>query len=84
METQIVVSVGQYVKKGETILFVGNTGNSSGPHLHFEVRKGGSGYSNTIDPLPYITSDKRPSDDETNNEQVAPEVNQSNGNNITL
>lgn len=80
----ILVSVGQYVKKGEPILFVGSTGNSSGPHLHFEVRKGGSGYSNTIDPLPYITSDKRPSDDETNNEQVAPEVNQSNGNNITL
>ena len=41
-------------------MYVGSTGNSTGPHLHFEVRIGGSGYSNKVDPLPYITSDKEP------------------------
>ena len=56
----IFVSAGQYVNKGDEIMYVGSTGNSTGPHLHFEVRIGGSAYSNKVDPLPYITSDKEP------------------------
>lgn len=48
--SSIVVSVGQSVGQGETVSLVGSTGNSSGPHLHFEVRVNGA----AVDPLLYL------------------------------
>ncbi|SEC78948.1 Murein DD-endopeptidase MepM and murein hydrolase activator NlpD, contain LysM domain [Streptomyces sp. 2131.1] len=41
------------VKAGDVIAYSGNSGNSTGPHMHFEVRPGGGA---AIDPLPWLRS----------------------------
>ncbi|MGW2629348.1 peptidoglycan DD-metalloendopeptidase family protein [Streptomyces chattanoogensis] len=41
------------IKAGDTIAYSGNSGNSTGPHLHFEVRPGGD---EAIDPIPWLRS----------------------------
>ena len=48
------VSAGQTVKQGQQIMRVGNTGNSTGPHLHFEVRTSPGSYSNRVNPMNYL------------------------------
>lgn len=50
----ISVSVGQNVKQGQQIMRVGSTGNSTGPHLHFEVRTSPGYYSNRVNPAAYL------------------------------
>ena len=50
--SEILVQVGQTVKRGEPVLKVGSTGYSTGPHAHFEVRLSGV----VTNPMPYITN----------------------------
>lgn len=47
---EIYTELGATVKQGDVIMAVGSTGNSTGPHLHFEVRKFGV----AVDPIPYL------------------------------
>ena len=49
-QSRLGTSVGASVRQGEVMGFVGNTGNSFGAHLHFEVRMGGS----PVDPAGYL------------------------------
>ena len=53
MQKGISVKNGQYVKKGQVLGYMGNTGNSYGAHLHFEVWKGNT----RINPTEYLEKD---------------------------
>jgi murein DD-endopeptidase MepM/ murein hydrolase activator NlpD len=52
---QFFVSAGQAVTTGQQIAEVGNRGQSTGPHLHFEVHTGGL-YVNRVNPVPWLTA----------------------------
>jgi murein DD-endopeptidase MepM/ murein hydrolase activator NlpD len=49
-QSQLAVRVGQYVNQGDVVGYVGSTGASTGPHLHFEIRFDGR----SVDPLGYL------------------------------
>lgn len=48
--SRIVVRAGQQVARGDIIAYSGNTGNSTGPHVHFEIRRNGI----ALDPLDFL------------------------------
>ncbi len=63
--SEILVQVGQQVKRGDPVLKVGSTGYSTGPHAHFEVRLNGV----VTNPIPYITNGLIPSADNNSNDK---------------
>ncbi|MFF8914895.1 M23 family metallopeptidase [Streptomyces sp. NPDC015032] len=51
--SRIDVRIGETVKTGEKIALSGNTGNSSGPHLHFEIRRTAD-YGSAVNPVSFL------------------------------
>ncbi len=58
--SRLNVYAGQHVRKGDVIGYIGTTGRSTGPHLHYEVRLSGM----AVNPIPYMQADQfsRPAD----------------------
>jgi murein DD-endopeptidase MepM/ murein hydrolase activator NlpD len=55
MGSQPLVHVGQSVAAGQVLGFVGSSGHSSGPHLHFEVHLNGDrSRDGAVDPVPFM------------------------------
>lgn len=53
-EDSIVVKAGDSVSQGQVIAKMGSSGNSTGAHLHFEIRIGQNAYSAVVDPADYV------------------------------
>ena len=52
--SRLNVYAGQHVRKGDVIGYIGTTGRSTGPHLHYEVRISGV----AVNPIPYMQADQ--------------------------
>lgn len=50
----IMVAEGSEIQEGQVLGIMGSTGNSTGAHLHFEIRVGENSSSKTVDPFPYL------------------------------
>lgn len=72
--SEILVEVGQTVKRGDAVLKVGSTGYSTGAHAHFEVRLNGT----VTDPIPYITNGVIPETQNSNNSEQKNNTNNQN------
>jgi len=72
--SEILVEVGQTVKRGDAVLKVGSTGYSTGAHAHFEVRLNGT----VTDPIPYITRGVIPETQNSNNSEQNNNTNKQN------
>ncbi|MHA7820762.1 MAG: M23 family metallopeptidase [Erythrobacter sp.] len=68
--SRLAVAAGERVKKGDVIGYVGSTGRSTGPHLHYEVRVDGV----AVNPIPYMVE----SEEQTRLAQVSQAEDQSN------
>ena len=51
--SRLNVAAGQIVHKGDVIGYIGTTGRTTGPHLHYEVRIAGT----AVNPIPYMQGD---------------------------
>lgn len=74
---------GQRVKQGDVIGQMGDTGNSTGQHLHFELHKGGlwnMAKSNAVDPEQYLEKDLYPQNDKSITEMAKEVIDGKHGN----
>ncbi len=68
MQQKDVVKAGQFVNKGQLIGYTGNTGLSTGPHLHYEVRF----INKTLEPLYFLDLERKNMNDFFNQERRVP------------